>query len=239
MRPVTDLGFPPEGPPWLQRRTIFLTMAGSHAYGTNLPGSDMDLRGIAVAPREYYLGFQHRFEQAVFMEPVDLTVFELQKFCRLAAACNPNVLEVLFTRPANHLLTTMYGEILLEKRDLFLSRRAAKTFVGYAHGQIRRLQSKLNQDSSYDTKHAMHIVRLLREGRELLETGKVNVFRHDREELLDIRAGKWSLEDLLAYATQATADLDRAEASSCLPTTPDVEKLDTLCQHIIELAVGL
>jgi predicted nucleotidyltransferase len=231
--------FPTDGPTWLERRTIFLTRAGSQAYGTALPTSDLDIRGIAVAPREYYLGFAHRFQQAVFMKPEDLTVFELQKFFRLASACNPNVLETLFTLPRDHLLVTHYGQMVLEKRDLFLSRVAAKTFVGYAHGQIRRLQSKLNPDGSYDTKNAMHVVRLLREGKELLETGKVNVFRQDREELLAIRAGAWSLVDLLAYAAEATADLDRAVLKSPLPVKPDLEKLDELCRHVVELAIGM
>ena len=235
---ASDFEFPATNLEWLQKRTIFLTRAGSHAYGTNILGSDLDVRGIAVAPREFYLGFTHRFEQLVLAEP-DWTIFEIQKFCRLAAACNPNVLEILFTLPRDHLLQTMYGQILMEKRGLFLSRLAAKTFVGYAHGQIRRIQSKLKPDGSYDTKHAMHVARLLREGKELLETGKVNVFRYDREELLDIRAGKWSLDDLLAYATQATADLDRAVEKSPLPATPDYEKLDAMCQHIVELALGL
>jgi hypothetical protein len=47
----------------------------------------------------------------------------------------------------------------------------------------------LEAQFGYDTKHGMHLVRLIRMCRELLETGKVNVKRHDREELLAIRAG--------------------------------------------------
>lgn len=65
---------------WLRQRTIYLTEHGSHAYGTSTPTSDLDVRGIAIAPMEYYLGFTHTFEQSVQNTPVDLTVFELQKF---------------------------------------------------------------------------------------------------------------------------------------------------------------
>jgi hypothetical protein len=41
---------------WLPARTIYLTRHGSHAYGTSLPTSDLDIRGIAIAPIHYYLG---------------------------------------------------------------------------------------------------------------------------------------------------------------------------------------
>lgn len=49
---------------WLQGNTILLTLAGSHAYGMNTPSSDLDLKGVAVAPIGCYLGFLDRFEQA-------------------------------------------------------------------------------------------------------------------------------------------------------------------------------
>lgn len=70
--------------PWVPSRTIYLTRHGSHAYGTNLPTSDLDLRGVMIAPREYYLGFLNTVEQVTQSEP-DLTVFELRKFMKLAA----------------------------------------------------------------------------------------------------------------------------------------------------------
>lgn len=54
----------------------------------------------------------------------------------------------------------------------------------------------------YDTKHAMHLVRLLRMGEEILKTGEVLVKRPDAKELLDIRNGAWALEDLLKWAEE-------------------------------------
>ena len=41
---------------------LFLTLSGSHAYGTNVEGSDIDIRGVAGSPE--ILGF-NRFEQAI------------------------------------------------------------------------------------------------------------------------------------------------------------------------------
>lgn len=42
---------------WLKDRTVFLTKHGSHAYGTNGPGSDLDIKGVFMAPTPYVLGF--------------------------------------------------------------------------------------------------------------------------------------------------------------------------------------
>jgi len=123
---------------WLPSSTIYLTVHGSHAYGTNTPESDLDVRGVCIAPKEYHLGFKNVFEQAEQHEP-DLTVFELRKFLRLAAECNPNVIEVLFTDDSDRLQVTPAGEILLANRDIFLSRKAKHTFSGYAISQLRRI----------------------------------------------------------------------------------------------------
>jgi len=123
---------------WLPERTIYLTRHGSHAYGTNLPSSDLDLRGVAIAPAAYYHGFLQTFDQAVQKEP-DLTIFEIRKFLGLAADCNPNVLEILYTDPSDHLLVTPLAEKLFEHRDEFLSQKAKHTFSGYATSQLKRI----------------------------------------------------------------------------------------------------
>lgn len=125
---------------WLPERTLFLARHGSRAYGTSLPTSDDDYRGVAIAPREYYLGGVHRFEQAVCNDP-DLTVFCLRKFIGLAGQGNPNVLEIMFVHDEDRLQVSAAGERLLAARDLFLSRRVKHTFSGYARAQLKRIDS--------------------------------------------------------------------------------------------------
>jgi len=94
---------------WLPESVIFLTVHGSHAYGLSTPESDLDTRGVAIPPLEYYLAPNKRFDQAVQHEP-DLTVFELRKFVSLASQCNPNVVEILFTgrsfSPASRIISS-------------------------------------------------------------------------------------------------------------------------------------
>ena len=124
---------------WLQERTIYLVRHGSHSYGTNIEGSDEDFRGVCVAPKPYYLGALHSFEQAESRE-ADFTVFCLRKFIHLASQCNPNVVEILFVDDSDRLAVTPAGERLLAARDLFLTKRVRHTFAGYAHSQMRRIR---------------------------------------------------------------------------------------------------
>jgi len=58
----------------------------------------------------------------------------------------------------------------------------------------------LEDHFGYDTKHAMHLVRLLRMGVEALRDGQILVKRPDAAELLEIRNGAWSYDDLIKYA---------------------------------------
>lgn len=125
--------------PWLRDRTCYLAIHGSRAYGTALPESDTDYRGVCVAPPEYYLGALSHFEQAESKDP-DFTVFDIKKFVHLASQCNPNVIEILFVDPSDRLQVSPLGEKLLDMRDLFLTKRVRHTFSGYAHSQMRRIR---------------------------------------------------------------------------------------------------
>ena len=50
---------------------------------------------------------------------------------------------------------------------------------------------------------ALHLVRLLRMGIEILTTGDLQVWRHDADELLAIRNGAWTYEQLIAWSAEA------------------------------------
>lgn len=129
------------GPEWLLKGTIFLTKAGSQAYGTSTPASDLDLRGIAIPPRDVLLGFTKTFEQAQKTGDVDVVIFDLRKFLGLAANCNPNIIEILFTDPGDWIHSTQEFELLREHAHLFLSKKARHTFYGYALSQLKRIRT--------------------------------------------------------------------------------------------------
>lgn len=300
---------------WLSSRTVFLTKYGSHAYGTNTPESDLDIRGIAIPPAEYFHGFLKRFEQAESTDP-DLVIYDIRKFFDLAANANPNVLDLLFTEESDHLFITEASRILIENRNLFLSKKVRHTYAGYAHAQLKRIQGHkawlmnpretkpnrgdfglpestvlgadilgaidsvqkaedapvfssevmtlYHKERSYhnalkeyqqyqnwkktrnpkraaieaefglDLKHASQLVRLCRMGKEILTTGQVIVKRPDARELLAIRHGSMTYEQIVSYAEGTDAEMEELEKTSPLPHSPDRNKLDRLCQEIVE-----
>jgi len=57
----------------LRDRIIFLTLGGSHAYGTNIEGSDIDIRGVCHSRPQDLVGLS-RFEQVV-NEATDTTIY--------------------------------------------------------------------------------------------------------------------------------------------------------------------
>jgi hypothetical protein len=258
-----------DAPPWLRARTLWLARAGSHAYGTSTPTSDVDLRGICAAPRGYVLGFAQGFEQFQCPEP-DVLVIELRRFFSLAADAQAWALEMLFVDPEDVLFRAPLVEPLIESRALFLSRKARHTFSGYAMAQLKRLRAHrryivsppaegdpdrggyeqwskkrnpkrkaLEDRFGYDTKFGMHVVRLMRMAREVLESQTVIVKRPDAEELRAIRDGAWSFEQLEQWATDRDAELDAIEAASPLPKVPDRARLDVLCCELVEKSFSL
>lgn len=126
---------------WLKEKTIFLTVHGSHAYALNTETSDIDLRGIAIAPAHYYHGFNQTFETWMASDPHDMQIFDLIKFFNLTKDGNPNTLELLFTEPEDHLFVSELGKTLIDNRDKFLSRNLKARYLGYAKSQMHRLKN--------------------------------------------------------------------------------------------------
>lgn len=89
----------------------------------------------------------------------------------------------------------------------------------------------------YDTKYAMHLVRLLRMAREILTMGQILVRRPDALELLAIRDGAWTYEQVIAFAESEFAALTELMKTSKLPEEPDWSRLDALCIRLVELSL--
>ena len=141
----------------LKNRIMFLTMGGSHAYGTNIEGSDVDVRGVTMGRKENLLGTL-RFEQFEDRN-TDTVIYSANKFIQLVSNCNPNTIEMLGGKPEMYTMVNPAGKLLLENKGLFLSKRAAKTFCGYAFAQLKRLEyaARKNQGEEFNQKEAYYI----------------------------------------------------------------------------------
>ena len=126
-------------------RTILLVRHGSQCYGTNVAGSDLDLKGVCIEPIEYHFGYLNRFEQLEQMankgHDADFVIYSLKKFARLAADCNPNIVEVLWVDEACVEEMDEFGEELRANAELFLSKKARYTFSGYMMSQVKRIKT--------------------------------------------------------------------------------------------------
>src|ERR1700733_4031616 len=124
---------------WMKDGAIYITLYGSKAYGTDTANSDSDFKGVCIPTKQYFYGFQNKFEQAELKEP-DTVIYDIRKFFSLAAANNSSIIETLFTDPKDHVLVSPIGEMLLEHRDRFLSKRVRFTFAGYSISQLHRIK---------------------------------------------------------------------------------------------------
>lgn len=124
----------------LGKNLILLGLGGSHAYGTNVDGSDLDVRGCALNSKIEILTNEN-FEQFV-NEETDTTIYSFNKLVSLLSNCNPNTIEILGLKPEHYFILTPIGQELLDNKKLFISKRAAFTFGAYATAQLRRLDNK-------------------------------------------------------------------------------------------------
>ena len=89
-------------------------------------------------------------------------------------------------------------------------------------------RAALEAEHGYDSKHGMHLIRLLKMGVEIMSGQGVIVKRPDRDQLLNIRSGAVSYEEIVALAEGYERQLDDLYETSTLPRAADVEKIDRL-----------
>jgi hypothetical protein len=129
------------------------------------------------------------------------------------------------------------AEVLKEKAYF----KALRTYKAYKDWETQRnpQRRELEAKYGYDTKYASHLVRLIRMAKEILSTGIVQVHRPDADELLAIRRGAWSYDQVVDFARNADAELDALYALSPLPREPDRAKIAELYRGICERVYGI
>ena len=239
---------------------ILLGYRGSISHGTYKsnkdPNSidDKDVMGICIPSIDYYYGlktFGSRGTVEIKKDVWDIVLYEYRKAIRLLEKGNPNILSLLWLEPQYYLKITEAGQMLLDNRHLFVGKHVYHSYVGYANGQLHRMthaackgymgekRKRLVAKYGYDTKNAAHLIRILRMGIEFLMDGELHVLRNDAQQLLEIKAGEWSLEKVKEEAGKLFELAKVAYIQSRLPVKPDHEKVNQLCVDIAECSVYL
>lgn len=114
--------------------------------------------------------------------------------------------------------------------------RAQKDWTHFLRWKRERntARAELEERYGYDTKHAMHLCRLLKMGEEILADGRVLVRRPDADWLREVRGGHFSYEKLLEWARSREQNLKDLRERSPLPEEPDHEAAERLLMGILE-----
>lgn len=147
----------------LDRDVVFVTLAGSQAHGTARDGSDVDVRGVFVAPLALRLSLfrtvdphegplggavwetvlarlrAHATASRALSVKTESVLFDVARFLSLCAAANPNALEVLFADERDWMYETPAWRRLHRERHRFLSQKVRQTYLGYAMAQLKRI----------------------------------------------------------------------------------------------------
>ena len=168
---------------------IMLGLGGSHAYGTNVATSDVDIRGIAMNKTEDLL-LGRDFEQ-VSDSQTDTVIYSLRKIFKLLTNCNPNIVEILGLSDDQILITSDIWQKIKENEGLFLSKRCVATFGGYANAQLRRLETSSARETGQAQKEK-YILGSIENSEEFF----MNNYKRIPEDALKLYIDKSDKEDM-------------------------------------------
>ena len=233
--------------------TILRGTVGSTVHGLHIEDGleDRDEMGVCLEPIEAAMGVYAPFEQFIYRSAaeregrhdapsqggdLDLTIYSLRKYMRLALKGNPTVIQLLFVPPDKLQTGDARGFQLRELAPYIVSRRAGVAYLGYLHAQRQRLLGErgngghgqprrgLVDKFGFDVKYAMHMLRLGIQGVELLSTGRLTlpIAEPERAWLFGVRQGKESIDICLTRAGELEKELRDLVTTSPIRDEPDI-----------------
>jgi len=230
-----------------ERGTFLRCQVGSGVHGTAIDGQDdRDELGICLEPPQFVTGLARvpsgvpgshdsvafeQYERHTAWQPpgglanrsgpgeLDVIVYSARKWARLALDGNPTVLLVLFAPDRDVVCRNACGAELVDNADRFVSRLAARRFLGYLQSQ----KAAMTDSGGYDPKRAMHALRLGVQGVELLTEGQITLPLPSwhRDYLVRVRRGEVERDDVVAAVNDAEARLVSLRDNAGVPAQPD------------------
>lgn len=235
-----------------EKNTILRVLVGSQAYGISEGvASDRDEKAVFIEPFEYFVGFNQidnvEYRSATERtgqkdapsgpDDLDLVIYGLQKFLRLALKGNPSIIEMFFVK--NLIKCDVLGEKLRELYPYIVSKRAGRAYLGYMQAQRRKLTDKVSEPDTeraklverfgFHTKYAGHLIRLGMQGVELLTTGKLVLPMNTMEATLvkTIRNGSLPLDMVLESADDLEVQIKYLlDNSDTVPEEPNTAYME-------------
>ena len=219
---------------------IHLFVGGSQLHGAKVEGyDDLDIYACYIEPPERILGVDS-LEHFVWSSgsdrqkntaaDVDVTMYSLHRWGELMLKGNPSILHFLFANAEMTTSESVWQRIMQVRGDL-LSKKSALQYLGFANAQRMRLTGErgmgrhgqrmdLVEKYGYDTKFAMHYIRLLIECKELLEKKRLTLPLPEKELLIKIRTGGYPQAEVFAMGQALDADCQSLLTASDLPEEP-------------------
>jgi predicted nucleotidyltransferase len=268
IRELTDKGIA-HPPKFVPTNIHYETMMGSVAYGVSSDTSDVDVYAWCIPPKDEIFphlrgevvgfGTQKRrftqYQEHHLRDPdalggtgreYDLTCYNVVDYFQLLMKNNPNLIDSLFTPDTCVLHVTRLGQMVRERRTMFLHKGSWHTFKGYAYQQVAKMARKERESSKrremierygFDLKYAYHLVRLLNEAEQILVEGDLDLMRN-REQLKSIRRGEWTEQQVRDYFTRKERELETLYHESKLPWSPDEAGIKQLLLDCLEEHYG-
>lgn len=114
----------------------YLWTSGSHLYGMNTKGSDLDLRGFVTPSFDYMIGIKE-FKSIEFKED-DHKVYSAKHFLKLALKGDPQVTEGFFAPEDNIIACSDVGREIMNLKDEIISNNIYGRIMGYSTGEWRK-----------------------------------------------------------------------------------------------------
>lgn len=257
-------------PDFLPDNVHYEVIMGSVAYGVSSDTSDMDVYGFCIPTKEIVFphlageifGFgrqKKRFEQyqqhhVKFEDAMggkgreyDLSIYNIVKYFSLCMENNPNMVDSLFVPTECVLHITQVGNMVRERRKIFLHKGCWQKFKGYAYSQLHKMESKdpkgkrleIREKFGFDVKFAYHVVRLLDECEQILTHGDLDL-RRAREHMKTVRRGEIGPEEIKQWFSEKEKQLEELyNREDCpVPYSPDEEVIKKLLLECLEHHYG-
>lgn len=230
---------------------VHLFVGGSELHGAKVGATDdLDIYGVFIEPpakvlgyvgRDHYVWSTASDDRRNGPDDVDLTLYSLRRWAELAMKGNATALHFLFAEATSESLPIW--QMIQQRRSSFLSRKSAEQFIGFASNQKQRITGEKGHGAKgqrheyigkfgYDTKAAMHCLRLYLECIELMRDGVITLPRPERELLIGVRSGDWTMEEFLAKASELEATALQSARDSKLPETVDAWEISRVSADV-------